>query len=105
MTHARDIALWPGAAGPYLGLGLYQGAPALAFVLELIYGAICWWVYRGRRSLLAVICIGNLANAPLFFATIGGPKQDLAGHPLIIVTFILVQIVTMLALVGWLSRR
>src|SRR5262245_10279409 len=37
VTHARDIALWPGSH-TYLGLGLYQGAPGVAFVLELIYG-------------------------------------------------------------------
>ncbi len=64
----------------------------------------CWWVYRGSRALLAVVVFGNLANVSLFFASIPGPEQFLAGHPLVIVTFILVQIMTMLVLVGMFSR-
>jgi membrane-bound metal-dependent hydrolase YbcI (DUF457 family) len=103
VTHAPDIALWPGSPFPRLGLGLYDGVPALAFVIELLYGVLCWWVYQGSRGLLAAIVVGNLANVSLFFTAIAGPEQYLAGRPLLVVTFVLVQIVTMLVLVGVLS--
>jgi hypothetical protein len=102
MTHAPDIALWPGS--PFqLGLGLYDRAPMWGFALEMVYGVLCWWIYRGSRSLLAVIVIGNLANLSLFSAAIPGPEQFLSGHPLMVVTLIFAQIVTLLALVGWLA--
>lgn len=104
-THAHDIALWPGSQSAKLGLGLYNGAPSVAFAVELVYGVLCWWIYRGTSTLLAVIVAGNLANISFFFATIPGPEQWLAGRPLLVVTVILVQIVTMLVLVGVLSSR
>lgn len=104
-THAHDIVLWPGHASPALGLGLYGTAPLAAFVVELVFGIFCWWAYRGGRGLLAVILLGNLANLSLFSAAIPGPEQYLAGRPLLIVTFILVQIVVTLALVGTFARR
>lgn len=105
VTHDRDIALWPGSSLAPIGLGLYREAGALPFTIELLYGVLCWWIYRGSRGLLAVVVIGNLANVSLFFAAVPGPEQYLAGHPLVIVTFILVQIVTMLALVGVFAVR
>ena len=104
-THAHDIVLWPGHPQPALGLGLYDAAPLAAFVVELVFGIFCWWVYRGGRGLLAVIVLGNLANLSLFAAAIPGPEQYLAGRPLLIVTFIFVQIVVTLALVGAFARR
>jgi len=105
LTHARDIALWPGIASPMLGLGLYASAPLAAFVVELIYGISCWWVYRGNRALLAVIVLFNLANLSFFSTTIPGPEQYLAGRPLLVVTIVFAQIVITLALVGILARR
>src|SRR5215212_8861723 len=45
-THAHDIALAPGLAGPKLGLGLYDGAPLVAFAVEMAYGLACWRIYR-----------------------------------------------------------
>ena len=99
-THAPDIALWPGSPFARLGLGLYSSAPSVAFVVELAYGALCWWIYRGSRALLAVILAGNLADTSFFFAGIPGPEHFLAGHPMLVVTLIFVQIVTMLVLVG-----
>jgi hypothetical protein len=104
-THAPDIVLWPGLSSPAFGAGFYSRAPMWAFALELVYGVFCWWVYRGTGSLLAAIVIGNLANITLFSAAIPGPEEYLAGHPLMIVTFVFVQIVVMLALVGLLARR
>lgn len=104
-THAHDIVLWPGHPQPALGLGLYAQAPLAAFVVELVYGVCCWWVYRGGRGLLAVIVLANLANLSLFAAAIPGPEQFLAGRPTLIVTFILAQIVVTLVLVGVFARR
>src|SRR4030095_10902858 len=98
-THARDIVLWPGSTLPALGLGLYDRAPMWGFAHEVLYGVICWRVYRGDRSLLAMIVLGNLANITLFSPAIPGPEEYLAGRPLLVVTLVLVQIVTTLALV------
>jgi hypothetical protein len=105
ITHAPDIVWWPGSSWPPLGLGLYDRAPMWGFALEMIYGVLCWWVYRGSGSLLTMITVGNLANLTLFSSAIAGPEQYLAGHPLMIVTFIFVQIVITLALVGLLARH
>jgi membrane-bound metal-dependent hydrolase YbcI (DUF457 family) len=104
-THAPDIALWPGAPFPRVGLGLYSGAPALAFVVELLYGVLCWWIYGGNRALLSALVAGNVANISFFFAGVTGPEQFLAGHPLLVVTVVFAQIVIMLVLVGLLSSR
>jgi membrane-bound metal-dependent hydrolase YbcI (DUF457 family) len=104
-THAPDIALWPGSRFPPLGLGLYSGAPPVAFVVELLYGVLCWWVYQGRRALLVLLVVGNLANASFFFTSIAGPEELLAGRPLLVVTAVFVQIVTMLVLVGMMSSK
>lgn len=105
VTHARDIALWPGSTLPALGLGLYDRAPMWGFALELAYGGIAWWVFRGSRSLLAMIVLGNVANITLFSSTIPGPEAYLAGHPLGVVTLVFLQIVTTLALVHVLATR
>jgi hypothetical protein len=104
-THGHDIVLSPGVAAPRLGLGLYAAAPMVAFLVELVYGAFCWYTYRGGRGLLAFIMIGNLANLSIFSPGIPGPEQYLAGRPLLLVTFIFVQIVVSLVLVGILARR
>lgn len=104
-THAHDIVLWPGDAHPALGLGLYGTAPFAAFIVELVYGIVCWWVYRGSRGLLALIVLGNVANLSLFSSAILGPERYLAGRPSLIVTFVFVQIVVTLVLVGVLARR
>ena len=104
-THGHDIVLWPGLATPKLGLGLYAAAPMVAFFVELIYGAFCWYVYRGGPGLFALITIGNLANLTIFSPDIPGPEQYLAGRPLLLVTFIFVQIVVSLVLVGILALR
>jgi hypothetical protein len=104
-THGHDIALWPGSTASKLGLGLYAAQPSVAFVVELIYGFVCWYVGRGKAGLLAVITIGNLANLSFLSASIVGPEQYLAGRPLLLVSVIFTQIVVALALVGLLSRR
>ncbi len=105
LTHAPDIVLWPGLASPRLGLGLYDRLPMGAFVVELLYGVFCWWVYKGRAALLAVIALGNFANLSFLSAAIPGPEEHLAGHPLALVTVVFAQIVITLVLVGVLAGR
>jgi hypothetical protein len=105
LTHGHDIVLLPGLASPKLGLGLYDAAPFVAFLVELIYGIFCWRVYQGSRGLLALIVVGNLANLSFLSPAIPGPESYLAGRPLLLVTVIFVQIVVSLVLVGVLARR
>lgn len=105
LTHGHDIVLWPGLPSPKLGLGLYETAPFAAFIVELAYGIFCWRVYQGSRGLLALIVIGNLANLSFLSPAIPGPECYLAGHPLLVVTVVFVQIVVTLVLVGGLARR
>lgn len=100
LTHGHDIALWPGAASPKLGVGLYEVAPLVAFIVELIYGIVCWRIYKGSRALLALIVIFNVANLSFLSPAIPGPEGYLAGHPLLVVTVVFVQIVITLTLVG-----
>jgi hypothetical protein len=79
MTHAHDIALWPGLESPSFALGLYESAPFIGFILELVYGIACWAVYRGGRGLLALIIVANLANLPFLSPAIPWPMNFLAG--------------------------
>lgn len=105
LTHARDIAVVPGAHSMF-GTGLYARAPITAFFIELAYGVGCWWVYiRGRsertawRGLLAFVVIGNLLNLSFLSPRIPGPEALLAGRSLLLVTVVFVQIVVTLSLV------
>ena len=104
-THAHDIVLWPGWSTPKLGLGLYETAPLVAFVVEFIYGILCWYIYRGGAGLFALISLGNLANLSFFSPAIPGPEEYLAGRPMLLVTMIFVQIVVTLVLVGVVAHR
>ena len=104
ITHAPDIALAPGMDQPKFGLGLYGTVPLLAFVVEFIYGAFCWWVYGGRKALLAVIVVFNLGNLSMLSSAVPGPEELLAGRPMLIVTVIAAQIVITLILVGIFSE-
>jgi hypothetical protein len=88
-----------------LGTGLYSNAPSVAFAIEFAYGVLCWWIYRGSKGLLAVIIAGNLANVSFFFASVPGPEQLLTGRPWLVVAVVFAQIVTMLVLVGLLSKQ
>ena len=105
LTHAHDIVLWPGRISPRLGLGLYDSAPVAAFVVELLYGVLCWRLYRGGRGLLALVVFGNLANLSLLSPSIPGPEAFLAGRPLMVVSLVAAQIVVTLVLTAMLARR
>jgi hypothetical protein len=103
ITHRRDIALVPALNGPKLGLGLYENLPIPAFILEIGYGAFCWWVYQGSAVLLAAIIAFNASNLSMFVRSVPGIERGLANRPRLIVTVILVQIVVTLVVVGLLS--
>jgi hypothetical protein len=103
ITHSRDMTIAPFIREPKFGLGLYANHPVPAFFLELGYGTTCWWIYGGSIALLVVILLFNLANLPMFVASVPGAKQKMANRPLLITTFVFVQIIVTLALVGLLS--
>jgi hypothetical protein len=105
ITHNGDIALAPFAGAGKYGTYLYAAAPAAAFMLELGFGLLCWWIFRGGKALLAIIVGFNLANASLFFKAVPGPEHWMANRPLLIVTVISVQIIVTLAAVGWAAAR
>lgn len=105
LTHQPDIALAPLVDGGKFGLGLYAAAPFVAFALELVYGVLCWRIFRGGRALLVVIVGFNLANISMFSAAIPGPEQFLVNRPQLLTTIILLQIVVTLVLVGYFARR
>jgi hypothetical protein len=105
VTHAPDLALAPGLDSPELGLGLYAAMPIGAFILELAYGIVCWWIYQGGKALLAVIVLFNVGNLSLLSPSVPGLEAMLANRPTMIVLVILLQIVVTLFLVGWFSLR
>jgi|SRR5262245_9906148 len=100
VTHAPDISIAPGIDQPKFGLGLYSAAPVVAFIVEILYGVFCWWVYRGGRALLAVVVVFNIANLSLLSLAVPGPEGYLAGRPMLVVTVIALQIAATLTLVG-----
>jgi hypothetical protein len=103
ITHSNDIALGPFIHGPKWGLGLYAKLPLAAFFLEMGYGILCWWVYRGGWGLLAILVVFNLANISMFSPSIPGIEKYLAHRPTLITAVILTQILVTLTLVGLFS--
>lgn len=104
LTHGQDIALAPFTDMNKVGLGLYE-VPLAAFVVETLYGILCWSIYRGSRSLFAIIVGFNLANITFFSTAISGPEALLADNPVLLTSVVLVQIVLTLVLVGRFSNR
>jgi membrane-bound metal-dependent hydrolase YbcI (DUF457 family) len=104
-THDRDIALAPFLNGPAYGTQLYGRFPLGAFLLELGFGVLCWWVYRGGVALLALIVGFNVANLSLFFPALPGLERLLANRSTLLTTMILVQILVTLWAVWWGARR
>ena len=101
--HEPNIVLLPAAIGPGLGLNL-QGVPALDFVVELLFGIACWWIFRGTTGLLVAIVLLNAMNLPLMFPR-PGTGTMLAAHPAVLPTVILVQILLTWTLVGCSRER
>jgi hypothetical protein len=104
LTHDTDIALAPFMESPEFGSGLYSRLPAAAFAVELGYGILCWWIYRGGFSLLAVVAAFNLANLSMYLPDVAGLEGLMAGRPNLITTVILTQIVATLTLV-WIAAN
>ncbi|MDX1813042.1 MAG: metal-dependent hydrolase [Gammaproteobacteria bacterium] len=104
LTHTQDIALSPFQENEKLGLGLY-GIPMMAFIIETLYGVLCWWIYQGSKLLLIIIVLFNLVNITFFSTALIGPEFLLANEPLLLTSIVLVQIVVTLTLIGVFSRK
>jgi hypothetical protein len=103
ITHSKDIVIAPLMKSPKFGLGLYAKHPVVAFILEIGYGVVCWWIYKGSWALLCIIVVFNLANISMFFSGVTGIEKYMANRPRLITTVILTQILVTLTLVGLLS--
>ena len=103
ITHSKDMVIAPLMESPKLGIGLYAKHPTVAFILEIGYGIVCWWIYKGSWALLSIIVVFNLANISMFFSSVAGIEKHMANRPRLITTVILAQILVTLTLVGILS--
>src|SRR5436190_2183144 len=103
-VQAMELA-WVGLN--YLGVERTTTEPAVRSVAD-IHLSYMPFSHSVATAVAAALCawliLGNLANVSLFSAAIPGPEQFLAGHPLAVVTLVLAQIVTTLALIGWLAN-
>jgi hypothetical protein len=99
ISHARDIVIAPFLDRRKFGLGLYE-KPAVALLVETIYGIFCWWVYGGSTALFWIIVVFNLANASFFIKIILGPERFLAHRPFWITAIVAMQIIVTAVLVG-----
>lgn len=103
-THAPDIALWPFGDGDKYGTGLYSNWPLLALGVELLWGVLCWRVFRGGWPLLALILTLNALALPSYSIMIDGGEAALAGSGQGFALFILGEMVLTIGLV-WLFAR
>lgn len=88
-----------------IGTGLWITFPYIAFYIELTFGFLCWWYYRGTRKLLAVIIFFNMLCFTLFSPDIVGFEQHLANKPALIILVILSLIIITSFLIGFLSKK
>ena len=102
-THTRDISVFPFLLDEKVGVGLYA-IPMAAFFVETAYGLLCWWIFRGSKTLLATIIVFNIANISFFSVALKGPEVRIANHPTWLVSAVAVQIVVTLILVGLLAK-
>ena len=101
--HEPDIALLPLASSPRFGLGLVTH-PGADLIVEIIYGAVCWYLFKGSAALLAAIVVFNLFNIPTMFPR-PGTGAMLAQHPAILPTVILIEIVATWTAVWFFTRN
>ena len=101
--HEPNIALLPMAWGPRIGLNL-QSIPLLDFLVELLFCIACWKIFGGSRELLIGVVIFNLINLPLMFPP-SSALIDLANHPFILPTVILIQVVATWLVVWWFAKE
>lgn len=77
----------------------------LDVIHELLYGFVCWLIFRGSVALLSAIVILNLLDTPFMFPR-PGTGAFLAEHPAALPTVILGQIVvTWIAVWLWARRK
>ncbi|HVZ57115.1 MAG TPA: metal-dependent hydrolase [Chitinophagaceae bacterium] len=99
LTHEPDIRLSPFSSSPSFGLGITLH-PGWDFMLETLFGVLCWAYYGGSRALLLTILGLNVLNIPFMFAR-GSGVTSMAAHPGILPSIILFQIL----LSWWLVYR
>jgi hypothetical protein len=103
LTHTPDISLAPFLGSSKFGLGLYD-IPLLAFLVETVYGVVCWKMFRGTKTLLGLIVVFNMANVTFFAPGLHGPEGVFANQPLWLVIAVGLQIAVTLALVWYFSK-
>jgi hypothetical protein len=102
IQHEPNIALLPMAWGPRIGLNL-QSIPLLDFLVELLFCIACWKFFGGSRELLIGLAIFNLIDLPLMF-TPRALLVDVAHHPFILPTAIMIQVVATWLVVWWFAK-
>jgi membrane-bound metal-dependent hydrolase YbcI (DUF457 family) len=102
IQHEPNIAIFPLAWGPRLGLNL-QGYPLADFIVELAFCVACWMIFGGSRGLLIGIVVFNLLNIPLMFPR-PGTGTMIAAHPALLPTIILIQVASSWLMVWWLAQ-
>jgi len=103
LCHEKDIQLSPFSSKPAWGFGIIDH-PIINFVLETAYGIFCCWYFKGSKSLLTVIIIFNVLDLPVMLA--GGKALTVfVNYPMLLPTFILVQIIVTWYFVVKYSKR
>jgi len=91
VQHQPDIQLLPLPFGPRMGLRLMD-APMLNLAVEMAFGALCWYVYRGSGRMLVGIVLFNLANLPAMLQ-LPAVVDPIVARPALLPALILAQIV------------
>ena len=102
IQHEPNIALLPMAWGPRIGFNL-QSIPLLDFVVELLFCIACWKAFGGSRELLVGLVVFNLIDLPFMFAP-AALLVDLANHPFILPTAVMIQVVATWLVVWWFAQ-
>jgi len=100
--HEPDIALLPVPFGPRFGLGLATW-PTADLLVEILYGVLCWYIFRGKFALLIAIVAFNILDIPFMFLRPGSGAL-LAAHPKVLPTVILLQILLTWFIVWYFAR-
>lgn len=103
-THAPDIAFAPGIEGVKYGTGFYA-VPLVAFLVEFIYGLVCWWAFKGSRALLIVIVLFNVTSLSFYWAAMPGPESLFAGAPLVFVGLVTFHIIAAWVAIWYFAKK
>ncbi len=105
LIHAPDIAVAPFLSMPKLGLGPYGNAPILAFAIEIAFGLAVWRFVKGGWGLLVMLVVFNAVAVTFYIPHLHGGETALAGQPMQMVVFVLVQIAVTLPLTYLLAPK